>query len=713
MLRRIVFAPVTHWRVSLLVVVTAVVWITHFDRWSLASWQYPTDYYIDAHETLARLQAASEGELVPLRPQVIDRLGAPFGAHWNGYPTPDKPLMVALGGLVHLLGLYPAANLGLLLAQVSAALAFYFAARWLRCRWEWAAAGALLFAYTYHTFHRGLSHFSLIFIWTIPLGLLAVWLVSSSRRLQWDRPGALLCIGIAVAFGTSNPYNLFFWLQLMGWAVVFQAFGARRRANLQIGLTAILVALTAFAFVHAETWLHADDEGAIPLLARNYGGTERYALKAVEMFIPPPFHRWDWLAFFGHRYARWSEWRGEVFLPYLGILGIAGFAWLAIATLRRIIARRPMPGQSLSLGWILAYATLGGLTNVLALFASFQIFRATNRAAIFVSAIVLIFLVVRLSRLSLRWPRWAGLGMAMVVAAAGVCDQIPRPGDAEGRREIERMVDADREFGRQLEAALPEQAMVFQLPVLGFPEVLTPHQLNDYEHFRPYLSTQTLRFTYGTPKMRPRGRWQFEAERCSPPDLVRQLEETGFGAIYLNRKGYADRGVSILGALDSLGYTHRIESPGGDQVAILLRSQAAPRPPLGHALTIGEGWQLRADAGVRWTHEGGAASFYNPYPYAIAVDLKLTLQAVTPREVTIRHGDEILHRIAVGLQPETTTLSSIELQPGVNHFALHSDAPAIRLSNGPNQLRSFGLKETVVQLRSAGIPTGQAVAASR
>lgn len=712
MLRRIALAPLAHWRVSLLVLVAAVVWIAHFDRWTLASWQYPTDYYIDAHETLARLQAASEGELVPLRPQVIDRLGAPFGAHWNGYPTPDKPLMVALGGLVHLFGLYPAANLGLLLAQISAALAFYCAARWLRCRWEWAAAGALLFAYTYHTFHRGLSHFSLIFIWTIPLGLLAVWLVGGSRRLEWHRPGALLCLGIAAAFGASNPYNLFFWLQLMGWAVVFQAFGPRRRANLQIGLAAIIVALAAFSVVHAEAWLHADDEGAIPLLARNYGGTERYALKAVEMFIPPPFHRWDWLAFFGHRYARWSEWRGEVFLPYLGLAGIAGFIWLAIATVRRIIARRPMPGQSLTLGWILAYATLGGLTNVLALFASFQIFRATNRAAIFVSAIVLIFLVVRLSRLSIRWPRWAGLGAAALIAFLGVRDQIPRPGEAQDRKEIERMVNADRAFGRQLEEALPERAMVFQLPVLGFPEVATPYQLNDYEHFRPYLSTHTLRFTYGTPKMRPRSRWQFEVEQASPPDFVRQLEETGFAAVYLNRKGYADRGAAILGEFDKLGYTRRIESPGGDQVAVLLHSHAASRPPLGHALTMGEGWQLRSDAGVRWTHEGGAVSFYNPYPYAITVDLKLTLQAVTPREVEFLRDDDVLSRIAVGVQPDTTTVPSLELQPGVNHFAFHSDAPAIRLSNGPNQLRSFGLKESLIQPRTTGLPRGQAVAAT-
>ena len=36
--------------------------------------------------------------------ELVERLGAPFGAHWNGYPTPDKPLMLLLGGLALNLG---------------------------------------------------------------------------------------------------------------------------------------------------------------------------------------------------------------------------------------------------------------------------------------------------------------------------------------------------------------------------------------------------------------------------------------------------------------------------------------------------------------------------------------------------------------------------------------------------------------------------------
>src|SRR5581483_11250561 len=98
-------------------------------------------------------------------------------------------------------------------------------------------------------------------------------------------------------------------------------------------------------------------------------------LKPMEMLLPPVYHRWPAMTFFAHRYFRWSVWHGEAFFPYLGIVGIAGLLWLVGATTYRALKGRSLPGQSLSLGWLMGYATVGGLTNVLALMAGFQIFR--------------------------------------------------------------------------------------------------------------------------------------------------------------------------------------------------------------------------------------------------------------------------------------------------------------------------------------------------
>ena len=116
-------------RILGLMAVIALLWCQHYGMWTLDAWRVPLDYSGDSFEILTRIKAASEGDTWPLMPQVIHRLGAPWGAHWNAYPTPDKFLIIALGGLSRLVGLEMAANLAMLLATVSSGVACYFVAR--------------------------------------------------------------------------------------------------------------------------------------------------------------------------------------------------------------------------------------------------------------------------------------------------------------------------------------------------------------------------------------------------------------------------------------------------------------------------------------------------------------------------------------------------------------------------------------------------------
>lgn len=684
--------------------VTILVWCAHHGKWTRASWEVPTDYAGDAPEIMAQMRAAADGDLWPLGPKVVERLGAPFGAHWNAYPTPDKHLMLLAGALTPWLGLFAAANVVLLLAPISAALAFYFAARWLRCRWEWAWAGALLFAFTYHTFHRGLGHFSIAFSWTVPLGLLAVWLVAGSRRLTWRSPGAVVCLGSALALGVSNPYNVLFWVQLMGWALIAQWCNRRRRANLTIGLAAIGVAALAFFLSNIEVWLHVSEPEATPLVARNYGGTEMYALKPMEMMIPPVYHRSDALAFMAQRYVRWSIWRGEAFLPYLGIVGIVALAWLLAVAVRGLLARRPVPGQALSIGWLVAYSTVGGLTNVFALVAGFQIFRATNRVAVFISALVLLFLVVRLARCTARWPAWSRLALALGMAGLGVLDQVPKEASPAERAELAAAVHADLQLGRELEAALPAGAMVFQLPVQGFPEVTPPNRLADYELFRPFLVTETLRFSYGAAKFRSRSRWQRDLENVPAATLVRRLEAYGFAALYLNRKGYEDRAERWLKELAVLGYDRKIEGIRGNQVVVLLRPNPRPVLPLGRAFTFGLGWHPRDRESVRWANSDAVMSYFNPYDRAITAHVRLKLVAVSDRDVQLEHAGRVVRTVRAGTTAVTLEISDLVIPPGVNLFALRSNQKAMRLGTGRYQLRTFGLQESSIRVLSSSEP---------
>ncbi len=690
-------------RLAVLVILATLVWCWHYEKWTAASWNLPTDYSGDSFEVLARIRAAAEGDTVPLGSQVISRLGAPFGANWNAYPASDLPLIWLIGAATRVIGFYPAVNLALLLATVSSAVSFYYCARWLRWRWEWSMGAALVFAFTFQTFTRGLAHFTLVFSWTVPLALVSCALIAASRRVEMRRRGGLFCLFSAAVLGLSNPYNLFFYLQLLGWALVIQLIGPRRRENIRLAVAALAVAILGFVISEFPTWVYPTDSAAVSPLVRNYGSTERYALKPLELFLPPNVHRFDDLAFFGHRYLRWSDWRGEAFSPYLGLIGIAALLALAAETFVCALRRRRLPGAALPAFWVVAYASIGGVTNILAFFSGLHLFRATNRFSIFLSAIVLLFLTSRLSRLTFAWPSWSRAAVAALLALVGIWDQVPRRATEAERSHIARAIEADRKFGDSLEKRLGQGAMVFQFPVLVFPEAQTPHRLGDYEHFRPYVTTETLRFSYGALKGRARGRWQRELNSATAAELTRRLERYGFSGLYINRKGFADHGDKLLEELAALGRTERIEHELGNQVLVILRPGSRTELPVATGLTFGHGWHSAAHGNIlslpRWSWSGEAAlSYFNPYSYTADSTIKLRLSGTGSDEVRIYLNGQLCFTTNVAAEPCDVLLTDISLRPGANRVDLKCARSPVRLSQERGQLRSFALHQSEVTL---------------
>ncbi|MFM8436472.1 MAG: hypothetical protein ACKOBP_14245, partial [Planctomycetia bacterium] len=109
-------------------------------------------------------------------------------------------------------------------------------------------------------------------------------------------------------------------------------------------------------------------------------------------------------------------------------------------------------------------------------------------------------------------------------------------------------------------------------PVMEFPESPLPG-VPSYDHFRPYLFSKNLRFSYGSMKGRERERWQpavqgklFEGatldqkagiirvNEANAKAAVDELKRLGFSAIYVNRNGFPDRGKGLEEALLALGY---------------------------------------------------------------------------------------------------------------------------------------------------------------
>jgi phosphoglycerol transferase len=265
---------------------------------------------------------------------------------------------------------------------------------------------------------------------------------------------------------------------------------------------------------------------------------------------------------------------------YQGIVGLACLLWLVFDSVRAMLERRErdVPMEAWQVLWIVLMFTTGGLNAILGT-AGFTLFRSGCRYSIVIMAITLLWAVRRGSGLERRMLRGRRLdaGILGVVGSAVVAacmvivwDEVPRPPTKEEMVAIARQVDSDRAFTAKMEAALPEGAMIFQLPIMEFPEAPVPG-MTPYDHFRPYLYSKHLRYSFGSMKGRPREAWQQELGKRPLEAAATEIENRGFAAIYINRNGFPDRAQPIEKALRAMGYRKPpIVSASGDLVCIPL-----------------------------------------------------------------------------------------------------------------------------------------------
>jgi hypothetical protein len=558
----------------------ALVWCLAYGRTNRVAWTTPVSYHGDGWFVLATLKAARDGHVLPLVPITVPELNAPFGANWNDFLRQHKLQLWLAGVLARGLGLFAASNLVLLLAHVLAGCSFYGVARYFRARPEWALAGAGVFAFSPFLFYRGLDHLTLSYCWPIPLAILLVSWGFSPRGIPLLSRRFWIGLLVVVVAGLHNIYYAGLLAQFLALAGLAPLLRGRRR-SLALSPWLLLLALGGTVLLdNANMLAYRVAHGpGLPSLLRPYGNLERYALKPIELLLPAP--GWGFLSTpLAAAYAQGALYRGEMGSAYLGVVGLLGLLGMCLSAVRGHLQRKRgyLPPALLALAWILAFSVVGGLNGLLGALG-FVWFRATNRYSVWILALVLLWSVGRLSRAPFARRRGLSLLVAALATGMALLDQRP-PGDPTTQvAQARRMMASDETFVRSLEASLPPGAMVFMLPVVDYPEGARVRKATDYEHLRPYLFADRLRFSYGSDKGRPREEWQHRVEELRPEEMASELEGFGFAGLILNRKAYEDGGEPLRLALAAGGRGEGLSSPDGDFLFVRLKPKAAPRLP--------------------------------------------------------------------------------------------------------------------------------------
>jgi phosphoglycerol transferase len=602
------------------------------------------------------------------------RLGAPFGATWFDYPYADAANLL----LLKIIGVISsdwivATNLFYLATFALTSAASFLVLRRFGLEWGYALIAAMLFAVLPYHFLRS-DHLLLAAYWSVPIGVYLATMCGPQAADMRSRgfsaePWQRVLMAIAVACG--GIYYAFFTVVLVAASGLAGVFAERRwRAMLPaIGSAAIIVATICVEI--APNFYYWYQNGTNERVARRSAAeAELFAFKPFQLLLPHSQHRIARAREIANGYARSTPLVNENATASLGVIGAIGLVLALAYGLRRVVAERPFdpPLESLALQSVaaLAVGTVGGAGSLFA-HLGFTSIRAYNRISVFLGFIGLAAAFLLLQRIlpRIRDPRTrAGVGTLVAVALAilGSLDQLPVSTHA-----LSVELDGDRRFFASVEHSLAPGTAVYQLPYHPYPEAGPMYAMDDYSLARGYLNTDTLRWSYGAMKGRLGDVW---LRSLAEHGLTTQLDlaaRSGFGAVYVDRRGYPDHGAAVESVLrhqlgdpiatsqdaNLVAYSMRPTGTSPVPLAMLLPEWETPirfdREVLSPRVSRLTGFSITEPAG-RWTNRGLArVEFLTPLPRRFVLRLE-TSAAMPPSanvDLPVRVGD-VIHNVRVG-----------------------------------------------------------------
>jgi hypothetical protein len=420
-----------------------------------------------------------------------------------------------------------------------------------------ALVAGILFAISPYALYRQIDHFNLV-TYLVPFPTAAaLLLITGHPPDRWYWKGSIGLLAGCALLGFNYVYYAFFACFLLLVAMLAGYFNWRDKRILFAGATCVaLIGLCTLLNLAPSLYVWHQEGKPIIIRDKVPAEAEVYGLKLRQLVSPvfgssfPPFRHWT---------QKESEAQfpleTENMISRLGFVGTLGFLGVLAALFAGERTAKSSAGQMLFGSGRLTLAavllgTLGGFGSLFNLLVTPEI-RAYNRICAFLALFALVAVAVALDRPWLR-NRWLGRAILCLVLAIGILDQtqavrglnLTQPEIKSASRQVEVIV-------RQLERALPDHAMVYQLPVTTYLDDSGRARMKAYDHIRPYLVSRTIHWSYPA-LSNAQVYWQQRVARLDGENLARQLAADGFAAILVDRYGYSDDGKEIADSIQKV-----------------------------------------------------------------------------------------------------------------------------------------------------------------
>ena len=499
------------------------------------------------------------------------QFGFPLGMNLNYFPGIDitentfAMLVNALTGSTFL-----GINLLVMLSFPLVAALAYLVIRMTGLQGPLAISLAVAFTFIPYHWGRALGHTYLSTLYSAVVGLALVLMVSSGsferiwregsrRRRTW----ALIAVAVMViVVAWTGVYYVAFTLILGLFGLLWRI--SRRARWSSIGFDAIpfagVAVLAAIGFL--PSLLTRGDPPLASLGERTASESVTYAGNLAMAILPIPQSSLPRMGYYNEAVLKAFE---EA--PYGESNVITNFGtWItALALLTMVVAllvrtRRssvPRPDDPpVTLG-LVAYLTVvvvlffvpWGLNFLFADLVTAQI-RAWNRLLPF---LLLLFILgaaaaIHRTRVAHSWP--IAIPVALVILGLTAVDSVYpfRAAYAGSVAAAGEVTDAAREYAGAVNAAIPDDCGVLQLPYMAYPEHGVERGINDYDHFWTSITNPGKEWSYGAVKFTDASTWAAQLPQVPTDEQVALLRGAGFCAIHLDTRGFI---AEVLGPVQA------------------------------------------------------------------------------------------------------------------------------------------------------------------
>ncbi|MFM2322828.1 MAG: hypothetical protein RLZZ225_981 [Pseudomonadota bacterium] len=491
----------------------------------------------------------------------VGYIGFPFGSSLLDYPSSDAGNFAVLKLLLVLTrNLALTFNLYALLGFSVTAVACYCVLEKLLLSKSLSLAAAIIFTFLPFHFNRLMVHTHIFLCWyfCVPIFTWFAYKIYSKQTIffQSDRGyKQIIAIIIALlALSCFGVYYSFFSLIIFIGSGIVGSLKWKSGRNIYSALISVAIVIMGVSLNLAPNINYWFKNGFNQDAVTRYSfESEIYGLKMIQMLLPHDNHRSSRLKNILKIYEKDPFLINENSSASLGIIGTMGF--LALLTIflffpfiKFQIDDRIQLLSFLSI-FLFLFATIGGFSSIFNTFVTPMI-RAWNRASIFINffSIVGFFVFVEIIIEKISNPKYLKGNLiiaALLLTLFGVYEQSLALIDNKANlKATKKLFLSDKYFTKKIEQIIP-RGTVYQLPYMPFPEVASINSLASYGLFRGYIHSSTLHWSYGGMKGRKGDLFFRNLANQSLSNQIKAIKTLGFNGVYIDRRGYVDRGKVV------------------------------------------------------------------------------------------------------------------------------------------------------------------------